>query len=296
MSIPALNPTDAQVQRLRELVYDRTGIWYTDSKLYLLGTRAAAHMADLQVEGFEAYMRALTVNIGAEAAFRGLCDRVTINETSFFRDRRQLGVFENHELKKLIMSRSGTRRLRFWSAASSTGEEPYTLAMILRRQLGAQLSRWNIEVLGTDLSEDALKTAREGVYSSYAVRSLDAAQRDEFFTKAEGGRFVLDPSIRKMVRFEHQNLADPAGMARRGVWDVIFCRNVLIYFDDESRAACFQCFRSLIAPDGSLFLGHSESMSSRTDYSPLGEPGGFAWTPHPSSTSNPHPAERNHVA
>ena len=111
-------------------------------------------MADLQVEGFEAYMRALTVNIGAEAAFRGLCDRVTINETSFFRDRRQLGVFENRVLKKLIMSRSGTRRLRIWSAASSTGEEPYTLAMILRRQLGAQLSRWNIEVLGTDLSED----------------------------------------------------------------------------------------------------------------------------------------------
>jgi len=296
MPTSPFNPTDAQVQRLRQLVYDRTGIWYADRKLYLLGTRAATHAAELNVDGFEAYMRAITAGIGADAAFRGLCDRVTINETSFFRDRRQLGVFENHVLKKLIQARSAVRHLRVWSAACSTGEEPYTLAMILRRQLGAQLSEWNVDILGTDLSEAALKTARNGVYSSYAVRSLDPKQRAALFTEEGDNRFLLDPAIRSMVRFEYQNLADAVGMSRRGAWDVIFCRNVLIYFDDASRQACLGRFRRLLAPDGSLMLGHSESMSSRTDFSPLGKPGGFAWMPHPTPPSNPYPVERSHVA
>jgi len=292
MSIPAANLTDAQVQRLRQLVYDRTGIWYADRKLYLLGARASTHMAELEVGAFEGYMRAITTDIDSDTAFRSLCDRVTINETSFFRDRRQLGVFENHVLRRLIKARAGARRLRIWSAACSTGEEPYTLAMIVRRQLGAEFANWDIEILGTDLSEAALKVARSGVYVGYALRTLDADQRAAFFTESQGGGLAIAPEIRRMVRFDHQNLVDAVGLSRRGVWDVIFCRNVLIYFDDASRYACITRFRNLIAPDGSLFLGHSESMNSRTDFSPLGEPGGFAWAPHPT----PNRMECSHVA
>lgn len=292
MTTTPSNMADADMQALRQLVYDRTGIWYADSKLYLLGIRGANHMRDLGLDTFTDYMRAVTSGLGSEAAFRELCDRITINETSFFRDRRQLKVFENRVLVDLIQARSTTKRLRVWSAACSTGEEPYTLAMIIRRKLGAQLAGWNIDILGTDLSQEALETARGGVYSSYAVRSLDQAQRDTLFTERTNRSFELDPVIRRMVRFDHQNLTDAVGMSRRGVWDVIFCRNVLIYFDEASRQKCVAQFRRLIAPDGSLMLGHSESMNSRIDFLPLGEPGGFAWTPQPTLNRT----ERSHVA
>lgn len=292
MTTSPSNMADADLQTLRQLVYDRTGIWYAESKLYLLGIRGATHMRDLGVETFTDYMRAVTSGLSSEAAFRELCDRITINETSFFRDRRQLEVFEKRVLADLIKSRSATKRLRIWSAACSTGEEPYTLAMIVRRKLGVQLSGWNVEILGTDLSQEALETARGGVYSSYAVRSLDPVHRDTVFSENANGSFELDPTVRQMVRFEHQNLTDARGMSRRGVWDAIFCRNVLIYFDEASRQKCVAQFRRLIAPDGSLLLGHSESMNSRTDFLPLGEPGGFAWTPQPTLNRT----ERSHVA
>lgn len=286
------NMADADLQTLRQLIYDRTGIWYADSKLYLLGIRGATHMRDLGVDTFTDYMRVVTSGLSSEAAFRELCDRITINETSFFRDRRQLEVFENRVLVDLIKARSATKRLRIWSAACSTGEEPYTLAMIVRRKLGVQLSGWNVEILGTDLSQEALETARGGVYSSYAVRSLDPVHRDAVFSENANGSFELDPAVRQMVRFEHQNLTDERGMSRRGVWDIVFCRNVLIYFDEASRHKCVAQFRRLIAPDGSMLLGHSESMNSRTDFLPLGEPGGFAWTPQPTLNRT----ERSHVA
>ena len=290
--IPALPTlTDPQTQTMRRLIYDRTGIWYADSKLDRLGSRVAGHMIDLGVDRFDAYLRTLTASVGHAAAFRNLCVRITINETSFFRDKRQLGVFATEILPGLIAARADRRRLRLWSAACSTGEEPYTLAMILRRTLGPALSRWNIEILGTDLSEDALDVARTGIYTDYALRSLDAAQRAAAFGPSDTKRHLLNPAIRSMVTFEHQNLADPVGLARRGTWDVIFCRNVLIYFDDTSRHQCLTGLRRALAADGSLFLGHSESMGSRTDFAPRGAAGGFAWSPHETSAK-----ERRHVA
>ena len=291
--IPALPTlTNTQTQTMRQLVYDRTGIWYADSKLDRLAARVAGHMGDLGVADFTDYLRAITSALGSAAAFRNLCVRITINETSFFRDKRQLNVFETDILPELIRARANQRRLRLWSAACSTGEEPYTLAMIVRRTLGPALSRWNVEIFGTDLSEGALDVARTGVYTDYAVRSLDAVQRAAAFRASDTTkRYELDPAIRSMVTFAHQNLADPAGLARRGTWDVIFCRNVLIYFDDTSRRQCLTQLRRVLAPDGALLLGHSESMGSRTDFAPRGAAGGFAWSPH-----EPSPTERRHVA
>ena len=291
--IPALPTlTDPQTQTMRQLVYDRTGIWYAESKLDRLASRVAGHMVDLKETDFTAYLRTITTSVGSVAAFSDLCVRITINETSFFRDKRQLGVFETEILPALVRDRAENRRLRLWSAACSTGEEPYTLAMIVRRTLGPALSRWNVEILGTDLSEGALDVARTGVYTDYAVRSLDAIQRAAAFRASDTAkRYELDPAVRSMVSFEPQNLADPAGLARRGTWDVIFCRNVLIYFDDASRQQCLTQLRRALAPDGALLLGHSESMGSRNDFAPRGAAGGFAWSPH-----EPLPTERRHVA
>ncbi len=284
--------TDEQTQTMRELVYGRTGIWYADSKCCLLAARVRAHMADLNTVEFERYLHRLTSAVDADGVFRDLCSRITINETSFFRNARQLEVFEYRVLPAMLDARHRTRRLRVWSAACSTGEEAYTLALIVRRVLGARFSEWDVDILGTDLSEAALEAARAGLYTQYALRSLDQAARAQFFSEEQPNRFRLDASVRRMVRFDHQNLADAAGIDRRGRWDVVFSRNVLIYFDDAARRRCLASFRRVLAPDGALFLGHSETASGHADFTAFPEPGGFAWSPSPIS----HCTERPHVA
>ncbi|MCC7409861.1 MAG: protein-glutamate O-methyltransferase CheR [Phycisphaeraceae bacterium] len=277
MSTAALTLSDQQFERLRNLVYERSGIWFQDSKKYVLETRLSRRLEELEFEDFNQYLMFLSVGPYREDEFQEMFNRITINETSFFRNEPQLEVFEKQILPKLIESRRAAKKLRIWSAACSSGEEPYTLAIQLHRTLGVRLSDWTLEILGTDISEKVLLMAQAGKYASYSIRGMHPLTLQRYFKETDG-YFQIDPTIQSMVHFELLNLKDSFAAKRFGIFDVIFCRNVLIYFDDKMKTHCAKMFHDQLAPDGTLFIGHSESLRyTAVPFDPLPVPQAFAY-------------------
>ena len=278
--MPASKPsmTDAQFDQLRAIIYKRAGIHFPDGKKYVLESRLGHRLTELNMEDYDQYIAFLSIGPYQKDEFQEMFNRITINETSFFRNEPQLNVFERQILPKLLEARARTKTIRIWSAACSSGEEPFTLAMLVNRTLGARLKDWNIEILGTDISEKALATAESGRYTSYAVRTTPDMIKRRYFTE-ERGAFILNDDIRQMVNFETLNLKDRLAAKRHGTWDIIFCRNVMIYFDDQMKKEVIGTFQSQLADDGYLFIGHSESL--RNLDVPFGQvpiPQGFCYT------------------
>ncbi len=272
-----VNMTAEQFSRMSKIIYDRSGIHFPETKKYIIESRLSHRVIELEMEDFDQYIAYLTMGPYQMEEFQEMFNRITINETSFFRNDAQLSVFEDRILPEMLEARAKTKRLRIWSAACSTGEEPFTLAMLLHRTLGVRLSDWRIEILGTDISEKALSVAQEGIYTSYAVRTTPALMKDRYF-KEDGRNFILDDTIRSMVNFEKHNLKDRMAAKRHGIWDIIFCRNVLIYFDDDMKRDVISMFAKQLAPDGTLFIGHSERIKTLTDdFTQLQIPQGFCY-------------------
>ncbi len=276
-AIQKLQLTDAQFNRLRTLVYDRAGIHFQDTKKYVLESRLGRRLDELKFDSFDQYLTFLTSGPYQTDEFQEMFNRITINETSFFRNEPQLKVFEDHILPELLEQRRTRKTLRLWSAACSSGEEPYTLAMIVHRYLGVRLADWKIEIVGTDISEKVIKLAQVGRYPHYAVKSTDATVLNRYF-KQEGRDYVLDSDIRSMVHFEKLNLKDIYAARRYGTFDAIFCRNVMIYFDEPMKKSCVQMFHKQLADDGTLMIGHSESLRSLdVPFTQLDLPKAFAY-------------------
>ena len=232
MTSASLTMTQPQFDRLRRLIYERSGIHFQDSKKYVLESRLARRVEELKFENFDQYLQFLTTGPYQQDEFQEMFNRITINETSFFRNEAQLDVFERQVLPRLLDARRKTKVLRIWSSACSTGEEPYTIAIQLHRSLGLRLADWQIEILGTDISEKVLLAAQTGRYASYSMRSIQPMVLQRYF-KEVNSFYQIDPTIQSMVRFELLNLKDAVAARRFGTCDVIFCRNVLIYFDDS---------------------------------------------------------------
>lgn len=269
--------TSEQFKKMSEIIYDRSGIHFPDNKKYVIESRLTNRLSELELEDFDQYIAYLTMGPYQMDEFQEMFNRITINETSFFRNEAQLDVFEKIILPQMLEARSGKKRLRIWSAACSTGEEPFTLAMLIHRSLGVRLADWHIEILGTDISEKALGVAQEGVYSSYAIRTTPKLMLDRYF-KTDGRSYNLSEDIRSMVSFELHNLKDTLAAKRHGNWDVIFCRNVLIYFDDAMKKGVVNMFDNQLAHDGTLFIGHSERITSLTNsFAQLNIPQGFCY-------------------
>ncbi|MEM9883119.1 MAG: protein-glutamate O-methyltransferase CheR [Planctomycetota bacterium] len=269
--------TQPQFETLRKVVYDRAGIHFQDTKKYVLESRLARRLEELEFENFDQYLVFLTSGPYQLDEFQEMFNRITINETSFFRNEPQLNQFENRFLPELLENRRANKTLRVWSAACSSGEEPYTLAMILHRSLGIRLSDWKIEILGTDISEKVLKTAQAGRYPHYAIKSTNPMVLSRYF-KQEGREYQLDPEIMSMVHFEKLNLKDTYAARRFGTFDVIFCRNVMIYFDEPMKKSCVQMFHKQLADDGTLMIGHSESLRNLgVAFTQLNVPQAFAY-------------------
>ncbi len=281
MPTAALQLSQPQFEKLRGIVYDRAGIFFQDNKKYVLESRLSRRLEELEFDNFDQYLMFLTAGPYQTEEFQEMFNRITIIETSFFRNDPQLQVFENVTLPKLLEARASTKRLRFWSAACSSGEEPHTLAIILHRALGVRLADWRIEILGTDISEKVLNVATEGTYNHYAIRSTPPMVLNRYF-KQDGTRYELDPEICSMVSFQKLNLKDALAARRFGTFDVIFCRNVMIYFDEDMKKSCAELFHRQLADDGTLFIGHSESMRNLgQDFYPVPVPQAFAYTKQP---------------
>jgi len=272
-----ISMTEAQFNKLRKIIYDRSGIHFQDTKKYVLESRLTRRIEELEFETFDQYLMFLTAGPYQTDEFQEMFNRITINETSFFRNEPQLLTFEERILPELLEARKAKKTLRIWSAACSSGEEPYTLAIQLHRSLGVRLSDWRIEILGTDISEKVLNIAREGKYHNYAVRGTNPGVLRRYF-KAEGTNYQLDPDIMSMVHFEKLNLKDVFAARRFGTFDLIMCRNVMIYFDDEMKKSVIKMFHNQLANDGSLFIGHSESLRNLdVPFTQLDIPQAFAY-------------------
>lgn len=266
-----------QFEKLGKIIYERSGIHFPENKKYVLESRLGKRLQELEIEDYDQYISFLTMGPYQKAEFQEMFNKITINETSFFRNQPQLDVFEKHALADMLDKRAKEKRFRFWSAACSSGEEPYTAAIQVHRSLGVRLPDWRVEILGTDISELVLATAAEGRYTDYALRSTDAVSKSRYFKK-DGAFWNLDPTIRSMVNFQQHNLKDRLAAKRFGQWDVIFCRNVLIYFDSEMKQQVVNTFAEQLRPDGYLFIGHSETLRGLdTPFEQVPIPQGFCY-------------------
>jgi chemotaxis protein methyltransferase CheR len=270
--------TPAQFDRLAKIIYDRSGIHFPKNKQYVLESRLGRRLQELDIDDYDQYASFLSIGPFKDDEFQEMFNKITINETSFFRNEPQLDVMEKTLLPKLLEARAGVKKLRFWSAACSTGEEPFTMAMQLHRSLGMRLSDWRIEILGTDISEKALQVAHAGKYTDYAIRTTPSLVKQRYF-RQEGLFYHIDPTIKSMVNFEMLNLKDRLAAKRFGKFDVIFCRNVMIYFDDQMRKQVVNMFADQLNDDGVLFIGHSETLRTLdVPFDQVNLPQGFCYT------------------
>jgi chemotaxis protein methyltransferase CheR len=251
---------------IRDVIYKAAGIFHPDNKLRLLLDRCGRRMKELRIPSLREYCDCLTIKPTRQAELVALLNEITIGETSFFRNQPQLNAFKSVVLPKIIQAKSHLpiRRLRVWSAGCSTGEEPYTLRMLLLEEAGAQLRDWNTEVLATDLNERSLAHAQEGVYGSYSTRNLTPIYRSKYFT-SQSDKLQVNSLARSHISFSRLNLSDDSRMTFMKSMDAIFCCNVLIYFDLASKRRVIQHFFNNLLPHGYLFLGHSESLYGVND-------------------------------
>jgi chemotaxis protein methyltransferase CheR len=262
----AIGPPDAHLVSIRDLVYREAGIFHPDNKLRLLEERCGRRMKELKVATPHEYLQQLTKSATRQSELIALLNEITIGETCFFRNLPQLDALRKIVIPKIAEAKSKQplRRLRIWSAGCSTGEEPYTLRMLLQEEAGTLLKDWAIEILATDLNERSLAHATAALYNSYSTRNLTASYRQKYFVPA-GDQLQVHPLARTHVSFSRLNLSDEARMAFMKNMDIIFCCNVLIYFDLASKQRVIQHFYNNLLPHGYLFLGHSESLYGVND-------------------------------
>jgi chemotaxis protein methyltransferase CheR len=244
--------------RLCEFLYRRTGMVFTEAKRYFVERRVAERMTATGSASFAGYFARLRSD--ADGEIEQFVNAFTVNETYFYREEHQLLCLSKNLLNERTMRRSATDPLRIWSAPCSTGEEPYSIAMWLLENWPA-VDAWNIEIIGSDIDTRVLKAAAAGVYGRRALMRLSEDLIERYFRPAGEERWRLIEDIRGSVAFSPVNLVNDAQMRSFGAFDVIFCRNVLIYFDDASRRAAAENLYEALAPGGFICLGHTESMS-----------------------------------
>jgi chemotaxis protein methyltransferase CheR len=250
--------TQAQFQRIRELVRTHTGIALSDAKYQLVHGRLARRLRALRLDNFGEYIAMLESGEGPE--IEEFTNAVTTNLTSFFREPHHFEYMAREMLPALVANPAASRRLRIWCCAASTGEEPYSIAMVLR-EAQRELAGWDVKLLATDLDSAVLATGAAGVYAAARFQNMDARRVGRFFDKGTGlqaGNFRAREDLRSLITFKQLNLMNPWPV--RGPFDAIFCRNVIIYFDKPTQRALFERMAKLQRPGDLLFLGHSESM------------------------------------
>jgi chemotaxis protein methyltransferase CheR len=255
-------PLSVDVFRLlRDFIRDYCGIFFDDDSRYLLEKRLSRRLRNHHFTNFRDYFRYLLYDKKRDEELSAIIDILTVNETYFFREQNQLKAFSEEILPEIRGINKDKKRLRIWSAGCSTGEEPYTIAMLVLEK--GHFNNWNIEIFGSDINQRVLQIARSGIYRKNSFRTTNPYYLKKYFME-EDSLFKISDTIKQHVNFTHLNLLDPFKVKLVGIMDLIFCRNVLIYFDHPSRKKVADMFFERLSDGGYLLLGHAESLINIT--------------------------------
>ena len=247
-------------------VYDIAGIVLNDNKREMVYRRLSRIVRERKLSSFEEYYQVLKANPEEEQSY--FINAITTNLTSFFREKHHFDYMLSDELPRLIREKqASSKRLRIWSSASSTGEEPYSIAITLAQALGEKVATWDAKILATDIDSDVLAKGKQGVYHQNRVQDLPDNIVRDFFHRGTGKNSDMvrvAEKVRRLITFKQLNLLHEWPM--KGPFDIIFCRNVIIYFDKETQLDLFARYYELLAPGGLLILGHSENLGYYQQY------------------------------
>ncbi|MBI5464516.1 MAG: protein-glutamate O-methyltransferase CheR [Ignavibacteriales bacterium] len=252
--------SDEMFRTFRGYIYELTGIYFQDNKKYLLEGRLSKRLQVLGLASYDQYFNLLKYGSQRKDELFALYDAVTINETFFFRNEPQFEALQNSLIPELMpKKKSSGQKLRIWSSASSSGEEAYTLSMIFHEKIRIKYPNVGLEVVGTDINSTVLDIAQRGQYREYAIRNTPKEYLNKYFVQQDG-KYNLKDEVKRYARFEHLNLYDQQRMRAMRNFDVIFCCNVLIYFDAQSKTKIVSNLYDSLNPGGYLFIGYAESL------------------------------------
>ena len=273
-----LKITDLEFSNLRDFIYAQCGIYIADNRKYLLENRLGNRLKKLNLKNFDEYYNFLRFDVGKAVEMKKLFEVITTNETSFYRNPPQLQVFQEQVLTEVFKDcRKAGKKLRIWSAGCSTGEEPYTISMIIHEMLKSEVAGWDIKITANDLSERVLESARKGVYNDYTLRSTPKDVAERYFDMDDGSN-KIKANVKKLVSFGQINLKDRIQVKRVERSQIVFCRNVIIYFDDAMKKQVISSYYDNLLPGGYLIIGHSESLHNITRaFKPIHFPGAIIY-------------------
>jgi chemotaxis protein methyltransferase CheR len=254
----ASHVTPEDVRRLCEFLYRRTGMLFAEDKRYFIDRRLEERIATTGASSFQSYFALLRSD--ADREVEHLINAFTVNETYFFREDHQLRCMTSDLLKDIVRKKRPDEPIRIWSVPCSTGEEPYSIGIWLMEYF-PQVDDYQIEIVGSDIDTRVLQSASEGIYGRRALMRLSKDIVARYFEPMGDDTFRIDAGLRDSIQFTDVNLVDTRDMARYRDFDIIFCRNVLIYFDDASRRLAAENLYDCLRPGGIICLGHSETMS-----------------------------------
>jgi chemotaxis protein methyltransferase CheR len=261
MSLPKqeIDLSDKTFRHLVDFIYQNSGLRFDDSAKFMLNRRLVSRVRELRLDTFEKYYYYLLYHPNRESELEIIFDLLTVNETYFFREDRQLKAF-SEEIIPCIAQEKANRNLRIWSAGCSSGEEAYTVAIICHNS--PCLKGWDVDIFASDISQKVIQTARKGIFSDSSFRNTPDGIREKYFEKTSENKFRIHDEIRQMVTFGKVNLLDEHKTGIFSDMDVIFCRNVIIYFDVEAKKKVIENFYRKLRKNGYLLLGHAESLLS----------------------------------
>ena len=253
--------TDKAFENWRKYIYDLCGIYFQDNKKYLLESRLQKRITFLGLDSFDAYLDYTKYHPNRASELRYLYEAITINETFFFRNQPQLDALVSSVIPDIVNSQNKFNRnkIRIWSAASSSGEEAYSIAMTLMDLVRPKYPQIEFEIVGTDINLAMVEAAKRGIYREYSIRNTPPYYLKKYF-KISGNTYEVDPNIRNMVTFKTLNLYEDISMKAMINFDIIYCANVLIYFDLKSKVKVVSHLYNSLYKGGYLFIGYSETL------------------------------------
>ncbi|MEK6528907.1 MAG: protein-glutamate O-methyltransferase CheR [Nitrospirota bacterium] len=250
-------PTDV-FRLISDLINDYCGIYFDLSSKYIVERRLNRRLKVNHMRDFREYYRLLMYDRKRNEELQNIIDILTVNETYFFREQNQLSAFSEEIFPELLVKNRNKKRINIWSAGCSTGEEPYTIAMLIIEK-GCP-DDWDINIIGSDISQRVLHVARDGSYKKNSFRATNQHFIKNYFHEQQSGDQKISDKVKKLVNFNYLNLLDPFKVRLLGEMDVIFCRNVLIYFSQTARKKVIENFFEILSEGGHLLLGHTESL------------------------------------